>query len=146
MLSVIVILPILLWAGYTDFKSRIISNKVSIVLLIIGITEIIFFPPYIPISIKERLLVSLLFLLVFVLLYIFRPNISGGGDLKLFSSVGFCIGINLFPVLFFACIIGIIYALIKWRKGESFLKIQLPMASCVAAGSIIFIILSYVLK
>jgi len=144
MLNVYIILPVLFYAGYTDFKSRAISNKVSIILVTTGIIEIAFFSQYFRVTVAERLAVGLLFLFVFLIIYKINPNISGGGDLKLLSSAGFCLGFDMFYVLFFGCITGIAYALIIRRKGERLRAISVPMGTCVAVGAFIFVIFNFV--
>jgi len=145
MLSVIIILPVLLWAAYTDFRYRTISNKASVILVIVGITEIAFFRPFFPVSTIERLIVCFVFLIVFLMLYKIKPGVSGGGDLKLFASTGFCTGLHTFYILFLASIIGIIYALITRKKGGRFLSMAAPMGSCMAAGAIVFVVLHFFL-
>jgi len=145
MLSVVAIMPVLLWAGYTDFKSRTISNKVGILLVVIAITEMLFFNQYFLISLAERLAVGFLFLFVFLFIYFTNSKISGGGDLKLLSATGFCTGFSMFYVLFFACITGLIYAFIKHQKGERIFNLSVPMGSCMAVGAFVFVAFNHVI-
>lgn len=137
MLSLITTLPILLYVGYTDFKRREIENIASILLLLIGIVQAAFPQSFFGVSLFERFTVGFGIFVVLLILYKIRPEASGGGDLKLFSALGFCIGTLFFYVLFFSCLIGLIYAGITRKKG-------VPMGGAVALTSIILSI-SYIL-
>ena len=130
MMEILVVLPVLAYAGYTDFRHGIIGNPVSVLLLLIGLTEI-FFPVVFHIPVTERVLIALLAFAVLYLAYRLKPGSAGGGDVKLFSSLGFCLGVHLLPVIILSCIAGIIYWFITKNN-------KIPMGSAAFLGALLF--------
>lgn len=107
-------------------------------LIAIGLIEMIFFSQTFSISVSERMIAMLVPALILFIIYVINPSLSGGGDLKLISSMGFCIGFKALNVLLLACIVGIIYCSITKSK-------TVPMGSAIMIGAgtiVIFYILT----
>ena len=130
MRSLMVTLPVLVYAGYTDWKTRTIKNRVSLTLLATAAVQTVFLYDFFGIPVRERLFVGLGFLVFLFALYVLKPEALGGGDLKLLSSLGFCIGHVQVYVLSFALAFALAY--MKATRSAS-----APMGSAVAAGAVL---------
>jgi len=137
--EIIAILPVLFYAGYTDYRYRIIHNKASVFLIIIGAAEVLFFNEFFHTSLTERLLISVSVFLLFYLAYRLKPGSTGGGDVKLFASLGVCLGIKVLTVLILSCIAGIVYWAVTKDK-------KIPMGSAAFAGAILAVVLENIVK
>lgn len=132
-------LPPLIFAGIKDWKERIIPNITVCLLFFIGIIEIFLSNNlYIYISISERIFGMFIPAMVLFFIYMFNPKLSGGGDLKLLASLGFCIGIyNLAAIILLACIGGIAHSIIYKEK-------YIPLGTYVMFGAVVISIINIV--
>ena len=95
----------------TDFRSLIISNKTTLLIVILFFTESLI-NSRIDGTFLYTLLCSLFVFLFFFTLFVF--NLLGGGDVKLVTSISLWLGpALLFDFLFFMSLIGGGIALIK---------------------------------
>ncbi len=121
-------------AFYTDYKERIISNKVIILLFLIGIVGMFFKTG----NLKEIVILNIIpalfvFLFSFLLFCKNEKNI-GAGDIKLYTAYIFTYSITLFILAFFiAGSIGLFIAFINKEKfvpmGEYFFQAHIIICS-----------------
>ncbi|MHB8075698.1 prepilin peptidase [Desulfosporosinus fructosivorans] len=125
----------ILWAAISDYRKRIIPDWTWIaVLLIGGVSAVLFNTPYIPLL--ERIL-GLLLPGVSLLLLAVKYGGVGGGDIKLTAAMGFCFGLcGLVAILFFALLPAYIYA--KAAKQKS-----VPLAVFLCVGFFAYVGLSF---
>ena len=76
----------LLVGSYTDAKQRIIPNTVPVAILIIGA----FVPGF---SVVERLVSLAIMVFALIMAKVVTKKSSGGGDIKLYCSLAFAVGI-----------------------------------------------------
>lgn len=128
----IAVLPLMLYAGYKDMKHRIIPDKVHIILIFIGLSNILLLDQssIFYLSVSERI-AGLVPAAILFFIYILGKDV-GGGDLKIIGSAGFCMGIHgIMIILLISCIGGILVFL--FRKEE-----RIPLATFMAIGTIIY--------
>ena len=115
------ILPILCYGAYTDWKDRIIPNRVPLTILVLGFFTVGGF-------IYKFLSLGLLVLLMVVAKLLTKKK-SGGGDIKLYMAMGFALGLlNLAVVLFLTIVLYSSFRFVKKvPKTERF-----PVCSFVA--------------
>lgn len=139
MLVKVLILLVLSCAAYKDYKERIIPDMVHIALILIGsirlFTEISIGTKFTAILCDFGLGMIVPFFL-FISLALMSENSIGGGDIKLFSVLGFATGIlNILPIILLSCIIGLIYGKVKKEN-------YIPMAVFVFSGTALYYALS----
>lgn len=136
-MSIIFVLPALIYAGITDWKKRLIPNSAVMVLLGIGLVEIFFSSSLIfCITIGERIMGMFIPGMVLFFVYVINPKLSGGGDLKLLASLGLCIGIyNLAGVMAVTCICGVAHCCVFKEK-------YIPLATYVMIAVVTILMIS----
>jgi len=122
MICYLIPIPILAYSAYWDYRFRMIPNKASALLIMVTFIQIIlpiegdFF-----ISASERILGALVPAIVLFLLYQISSKGLGGGDYKLILSLGLFLGIStLSLVLMGACILSILYCVIRRKDAVPF--------------------------
>ena len=128
-LSVVCIGAILIWGGYTDFKKRIIPNTVPITILVCGIFTSI------PWSQKLGSLIAMTLILAITTAITHKH--SGGGDIKLYCSLSFSIGLTSVAFVFLITILLLLCVQMIWRKG---VEKRIPLCTYVAPAYIIGVI------
>lgn len=121
----------ILWAAISDYRRRIIPDWTWIaVLLIGGVSALLFNIPYIPLT--DRILgfllpgVSLLFLAI-------KYGGVGGGDIKLTAAMGFCFGLyGITAILFFALVPACVYGKVNRQK-------SIPLAVFLCIGFFVYV-------
>ncbi|WP_312907899.1 A24 family peptidase [Tissierella praeacuta] len=121
----------LLYAGYYDYKDRIIPDKVHLLIIISS-----FFANF-------NLLSSILGLFILPIFFIvpvfYKEDSIGGGDIKIVGAIGFFLGFGRGIIAIIAALfIAIIFNLwvLKRDRFESF-----PLAPYIAIGSFISLII-----
>ena len=110
-LSLTLLVLCILHSISTDFRSLIISNKTTLLIVVLFFTESLI-NSRIDGTFLYTLLCSLFVFLFFFTLFVF--NLLGGGDVKLVASISLWLGpALLFDFLFFMSLIGGGIALIK---------------------------------
>lgn len=88
-----------------------------------------------------------LFALGAVYYFIFKKEGMGGGDIKMLAWIGALVGFQgLLPVLLWVSVFGIlyiIYAIIRNKKGQSLMGLELAFGPYLALGAYFFILFSY---
>lgn len=91
------ILPVLCYGGYTDWKSRIIPNSVPFAILGLGLLT------------GGQILYKLLSLGVLIIVLLVTQALthkkSGGGDLKLYMALSFAMGLQMLAILLLVTIV-----------------------------------------
>ena len=77
----------------SDFKEKIVPDKMTLSILLLGVVKIIFFQE----DIENKIIGMGTYPVIFLLLYgygefLFKKEVVGFGDIKLLSSIGFYIG------------------------------------------------------
>ncbi|QIB69769.1 prepilin peptidase [Aminipila butyrica] len=132
MLAILLSLPILIYVGISDWKHRLIPNAAILILLAMGILQILMDNYFnFHIDLIERITGLLFPGIILFVIYMKNPKLSGGGDLKLLASLGFCIGISYFiATLFVACIGGIAHSL-------RYKQVYVPLGTYICIGAVI---------
>lgn len=140
-MEIILSVPLLIMAGISDWKKRIIPNKIIVALLSLGSIEIILDILNLinfQVSIGERTIGMIIPFIVLFFIYVLKKKLIGGGDIKLLSSLGLCIGIyNLYLILIITCIGGVLHCLIKKEK-------YIPLGFYVMISSIILFFTQFI--
>lgn len=115
------------YAAYKDYKERIIPDwtwiAISVLAAALNKKEII----------HNLIPAGLLFVLT-LSIGIFL-NGFGGGDVKLITSLALLLGDRIYPLLFFACIIGIAYGIKLYGfKGIKQKNANVPLAVFLLVG------------
>lgn len=117
----------------TDFKTRMIYDKILIPFAAAGI----FFDAsglLVPID-AAIFYAGGGFFLMFAIFKISRGGL-GGGDVKFCAALGFWLGEKIFEAIFFSSILAAIFALLAAIKFRD-LKFELPFGPFLAAGALI---------
>lgn len=124
----------------SDFKKKIIPDKFTLIIFLLGIIKVVLFKE----NIESKIIGMGVYPVIFLFLYgygetIFKKEVVGFGDIKLLSSLGFYIGyFGIYSlVLFYNTIFllsffyGIIY---KFYFKDS----EVPFAPIIVIGTFIF--------
>lgn len=120
-MKILLISLILLYGARQDYVARIIPNKVSLCLLMIGI--------FFDFSLKSAIIGLIVPMLVFIIANGITHSDFPGGDFKLLCSLGFAIG--LFEMVLVIVMTGILVILTLKAKKLS-LKRNVPLCTYVA--------------
>lgn len=118
-LWIIMLLPFLGFGAYYDVKERVIPNVVPVGLLFAGLLELVisYKLDFLYISLSQRALGLVVPFTALFLIYLHNSKLVGGGDAKLYATLGFAAGLNTFLiVMFIACITGLVYSVITKEK------------------------------
>ena len=116
----------LTYAGIYDYKSRIIPDKIHIIIIISSILA--------NLSLRSSLLGFFLLPIPFIIPVFLDEKSIGGGDIKLVASIGFFLGLNRGVLaIIMALSIFTISSLILKRKEKDLV----PLAPYLSIGSII---------
>lgn len=124
------IIVCLVLSGYSDYKTRTVSNVYPIAILLLG-----FFTP------AETWLSKILGLILPMLLIIILNKItkqhSGGADIKMCLALGFAFGFAPFAfIIFGAALLAVIVSIIKRRAPKE----TIPMCTYLAISAIFYIL------
>lgn len=138
----ILFVSVLLFTGIKDFKSKIIPDVFNYSIIFLGILKIIFLNG----NFEKSIIGMGVFPLIFILIYgygenIFKKELIGFGDIKLFGAAGFYYGYSgmynlmiLYNTIFICTFIFIIFLLlIKKIKREE----EIPFAPFICLGILI---------
>lgn len=127
-----------------DIKHYIIPNSMNITVLILGVLNLFVTPSSIntlySVSIFDKLIgfgVALLIMLLIMLFEkLFKKELMGGGDIKLFFGIGLFMGWQLLLLgLFISALIGVVVAILKKIiKSEKFLNKVIPFGPYLTIG------------
>jgi Flp pilus assembly protein protease CpaA len=135
----IISIPVVLLTAYaalTDIKRGEIDNWVSVAVLAYGILIDLILD-------RKRLLISLdstliIFVALGLIYYIARGSL-GGGDVKLFSALAFYFGNDILLLIYVACVVGLVYGLIKGIREKTYLKTKTVFAPAIFAATVLTI-------
>lgn len=124
----LIFILILIYAGYMDYKYRIIPDKVHLMIIILGLIKI---------NVVQSIFGLVLLPIPFIIPIFFNEDSVGGGDIKIVGSIGFFLGLkNGLIVIIISLILAIsFHFLLKKDKTESF-----PYAPYLAISCILFLI------
>lgn len=120
MITLCLMLPALIYAAATDAMSRIIKNSVPIYLMLLGAANLVFC--YLTEdTFKAAALDSIAAFIIPVILFlgitIHSDHAVGGGDIKLYASLGFAAGTgSLFFFLIVSCLAAWLYGTFAHEK------------------------------
>lgn len=133
----IVNIPVILltaYAAWTDIKRKEIDNWVSAFILSYAVLVDAFLN-------RQRFIESFIsmFIVITVLMLVYYVSKGGfgGGDIKLLSALAFYFGSNIIPLMFVACLIGLIYGLIKGIKEKTYFKTETVFAPAIFAATVL---------
>ncbi len=95
--------------AYTDLKSNLILNRITIPMALLGLVYSI---------LTGRIIESLIGLAIGFGIFLL-PVLMGGasaGDAKLAGAIGAWLGLGILQVIFVACIIGLVWGIIRLHK------------------------------
>lgn len=127
---------ILIIVGYIDYKKRIISDKVNIMLALIGVINIILDFD----NVKMYLVSTAIVFTFFLLLSLFTNGGMGGGDIKLFTSLALIFGKGILPVLQFTYAAAAITLIPGIFKGKVNWMSTTAMGPFAAIGTLVHVI------
>lgn len=121
----------LIYAGYYDYKKRIIPDKVHIIIIILALISNFNF--------IQSIIGFIILPIPFIVPIFFNEESIGGGDIKIVASIGFYLGlvkgiVAIVIGLSLSILISII--ILKRYKNNS-----IPLAPYLATGSIIALLL-----
>ncbi len=131
----------LCYLAWMDFKQRIVSNRILLILLavraVLFLPEWLLYPGYILDFVLTSLFGALLAMAVLFAGYFIGKKGIGMGDIKLFGVMGWYVGpmpvmAMMFLSLCFAAVYGIIQLLRKKLKKED----EIPFVPFVLAGAV----------
>ena len=124
----------------SDFKEKIVPDKMTLSILLLGVVKIIFFQE----DIENKIIGMGTYPVIFLLLYgygefLFKKEVVGFGDIKLLSSIGFYTGyLGIYSLMVFYNIIfsfSLFYGLIYKFY---FKNNEVPFAPVIVIGTFIF--------
>lgn len=116
----------LIYAGIYDYKERIIPDRVHLIIIIV--TLLTRFNPI------QSVLGLLILPIPFIIPIFFNENCIGGGDIKLVGVIGFFLGLTKGTL---AIIIGLLLSTIVSLLLRKYKTELVPLAPFLATGSII---------
>ena len=119
----------LIYAGYVDYKKRIIPDIVHLIVIIAAIlTDCNFI---------KSIMGLIMLPIPFIAPILFDENSVGGGDIKLAGAIGFYFGITQGTIaVIIALTIAAILNLFYFKRGK---KDSFPLAPYMAIGSLLLI-------
>lgn len=134
LIMLILTVAILTYGAICDASKRIIPDRVPITLFLLGAAGALLIPMgeslYVPLN--ERMAGALIPAITLMVIYHFDKRI-GGGDFKLLTAMGFCLGINaLVPIMIITTITAAAWSFKSKQK-------SVPLAVILALGLYIHI-------
>ncbi len=130
---------------FIDIKNYIIPDSLNFFLIFLGIIKNFF--PDTSLNLNQDMFQSLtggalgyfiIWLIIFLYKKIKNVEAMGMGDAKLLSALGFLLGFqSIFPILFIASILGLVFSMPNLILGKSSLKSSLPFGPFLILASII---------
>lgn len=122
-----------------DIKSRIVPNKVLLVLTAVRVLcflpEAVLYPGYLGGFIKASLIGAVAAMLILLAGNFICKQGMGFGDIKLFGVIGFYTGFQtVLGVLFFSLIFAAVYSIAFMIMKKISIKDEIPFVPFVAAG------------
>ena len=132
--------------AYIDAKSRIIPNKILLVLLGIRaiwlILELVLYSQAFIELISSAMGGLIIGFILFIFAYAISKKGIGMGDVKLISVIGFYTGVSvLYSIILFSLILCILYSVVQMLRKKITAKSFVPFGPFVAMGTIIAICL-----
>lgn len=130
-LQILIFIITIIYAGFYDYKYRLIPDKVHIIIIVNTITYNFEF---------SKSLAGLIFIsLPFIIAIFFDYNSLGGGDIKMAGSIGFFLQLNkgLLALTLGLTLASVFNILILKKKTN----IKIPYAPYLALGSILALLL-----
>jgi len=95
--------------AYTDLKSNLILNKITMPMALLGLLYS---------ALTGRIPYSLIGLAIGfgIMLIAFLAGGAAGGDIKLAGALGAWLGYDILPVIFVACVVGLVWGIIRLQK------------------------------
>lgn len=131
---------ILFFIVKSDFKRKIIPDKMTLLVFLLGIIKIIFFQE----DIESKIIGIGTYPVFFLILYgygelFFKKEVVGFGDIKLLSSIGFYIGyLGIYPLIIFYNIIFLFSFFYGITYKFYFKSNEVPFAPVIVIGTFIF--------
>ncbi len=120
---------ILIYAGYMDYKYRIIPDKVHLMFIALGLIKL---------NVIQSILGLILLPIPFIISALINEDSIGGGDIKIVGSIGFFLGLsNGLIVIIFSLVLAISLNLFILKRGK---KEGFPYAPYLAISCILFLI------
>ena len=120
---------ILIYAGYMDYKYRIIPDKVHLMFIALGLIKL---------NVIQSILGLILIPIPFIIPALINEDSIGGGDIKIVGSIGFFLGLKdglLVIIISLILAISLHYFILRKDKKEGF-----PYAPYLAISCILFLI------
>lgn len=127
-----IVLLLLFQIGKTDWETKTIPNKWSVLLAVIGFIygHLIFRMPIVEQFFGMLAVSGLLLFLVFL-----KPGTIGGGDIKLMAASGLMLGIKANFVSFYVGLLGAtVYIIIQFLRGKIRWETKFPLGPFLCAG------------
>lgn len=124
----------------SDFKEKIVPDKMTLFILLLGVIKIIFFQE----DIENKIIGMGTYPVIFLLFYgygefLFEKEVVGFGDIKLLSSIGFYIGyLGIYSLMVFYNIIFLFSLFYGLIYKFYFKNNEVPFAPVIVIGTFIF--------
>lgn len=123
---------ILVMAAWIDWDTRIIYDRFSVGIVLLGLWSLVLFPEH---AIPQRILGCVIVAVPMLLLSLVIEGAFGGGDMKLMASSGFLLGAKSVVVaMFVGLMAGGIYCGIMLKKGKLKRKDAFAFGPFLAVG------------
>lgn len=126
--------------SYIDYKLKIIPNKLSICVAVLGIFNLIINYDNCKIYIASAAITFA----VFLFLAIITDGGIGGGDIKLFTALGLVLGHEIMLVITVTFVVAAIITIPKFLLKRIKTKESIALAPYICAGTIICLIKIYI--
>jgi len=145
MIYVICSIFLLMWASWIDFKTFILPNWITMPLIISGLLFNVLIDKNFCSPIDSLLGVVIGYGLIRMVDYIYfkvkKQRGIGQGDAKLLAAIGAILGWQaIFPILFFASILGLMFGLVMMKIQNLKLQTPIPFGPFLSLFASLFIL------
>ncbi|GIP08860.1 hypothetical protein J1TS5_10300 [Paenibacillus macerans] len=116
--------------SYTDLKALQIKNSITypflLLMLILRIQEPAYYAALVP-------------ALLFLLMYLIKPQFIGAGDIKMLAVLGLCLGAKIVLVIFVMSAGALVYTIYERARGRK--DQSVPLAPFLSVGAVVAIII-----
>ena len=127
------------YLAYLDIKSRIVPNRILLVLLAIRlfllIPETVLYPDYLSVFITSSVFGAVAAMLLLIIGNLIAKKGMGYGDIKLFGVIGFYVGMqSVLGILFFSLVFAAVYCIVLLIRKKISARDEIPFVPFVFAG------------
>jgi len=134
----LILLSALFSLAWTDYKFKLIPNKILVILMVI---KTLFFIMDWPWILADQIAATTGFLVgggIFLLCYLITGGKIGAGDVKLFAVLGYWTGQDrILVIIGYSMLVLAVFLVVMLAAGKIHLKTEMPIAPFVFVGTIL---------